>query len=153
MARYNIKNILIQNVPTSKELAKLAGQLSSMHLAIGSLVRLFMRNMYYKPKTISKETKDKLEFWLNNINIYNGYTFKPRALATCLIVKDASEKGYESFILKHLNREVCSAKFKDCEKQTSSIHRELLAVKHVLVSFGEILQNQSVQVNIDNSSM
>ena len=132
-----------------------------MHLAIGPLVRLFTRNMYheienrtssYEPKIISKKTKGELEFWLNNINIYNGYTFKPSALTTCLVFTGASDDGYGGFILKRLNREVCSAKFKDCEKQTSSAHRELLAVKYVLDSFGEVLRNQSVQVNIDNSS-
>ena len=157
----DIKNILMQNVLTPKQLAKITGQLSSMHLAIGPLVRLFTRNMYheienrvswYEPKIISKETKDELEFWLNNIYIYNGYTFKPRPLTTCLVFTDASNDGYGGFILKRLNKEVCSAKFKNCEKQTSSTHRELLAVKYVLDSFGEMLRNQSVQVNIDNSS-
>ena len=73
------KNILIQNILTPKQLAKITGQLSSMNLAIGALVHLVTRNMYhkienrtswYEPKIISKETKDKLEFWLNNINIY-----------------------------------------------------------------------------------
>ena len=29
---------------------------------------------------------------------------------------DASDDGYGGFILKRLNKEVCSAKFKDCEK-------------------------------------
>ena len=38
------------------------------------------------------------------------------------------------------------------KKQISSTHRELVAVKYVLDSFWEILRNQSVQVNIDNSS-
>ena len=120
-----IKNILMQNVLTPKQLAKITGQLSSMQLAIGPLVRLFTRNMYheiedrtswYEPKIISKETKAELEFWLNNINIYNGYTFKPRALTTCLVFKDASDDGYGGFILKCLNREACSVKFKECEK-------------------------------------
>ena len=64
---------------------------------------------------------------------------------------DASDDGYGGFILKHLNKEVCSAKFKDCEKQTSSTHRELLAVEYVLDSFREMLRNQSVQVNTDSS--
>ena len=154
------KPFLIQNVLTLKQVANITGQVSSMHLAIGPLVRLFMRNMYheienrtcwYEPKIVNKETKDELEFWLNNINIYNGYTFKPRALTTCLIFTDASDEGYGDFILKRLNKKVCSAKFKDCEKQTSSTHRELLAIKYVLESFGEMLRNQSVHVNIDNS--
>ena len=154
----DIKNILMQNVLAPKQLAKITGQFSSMHLAIGPLVRLFTRNMYHKiengvswyaPKIISMETKDELEFWLNNIYIYNGYTFKPRALTTCLVFTDASDGG---FILKRLNKEICSTKFKNCEKQASSTHRGLLAVKYLLDSFGEMLQNQSVQVIIDNSS-
>ena len=77
--------------------------------------------------------------------------FNPEALTTCLIFTDANDNGYGGFILKYLNKEVCPAKFKHCEKQTSSTHRELFAVKYVLDSFGEMLRNQSVQVNIDNS--
>ena len=42
--------------------------------------------------------------------------FEPRALTTCLVFTDASDDGYGGFILKRLNNEVCSAKFKDCEK-------------------------------------
>ena len=51
------------------------------------------------------------------------------------------------FILKRLNKEVCSVKFKDCEKQTISTHGKLFAVKYVLDSFREMLQDQSVQVS------
>ena len=151
----------MQNVLTPKQLAKITAQLSSMQLAIRPLVRLFTRNMYhqkenrfswYKSKIISKEKKDKLEFRLKSIYICNGYTFKPGALGTCLVLTDASDDEYGGFILKRLNKEVCSAKFKDSEKQTSSTHRELLTVKYVLDKLGEMLQNQSVQVNIDNSS-
>ena len=157
----DIRNILRQNVLTPKQLAKITGKLSSMHLATGPLVQLFTRNMYheienrvswYQPKITSKETKDKLEFWLNSIYIYNGYTFKPRALTTCLAFAGASDDEYGGFILKGLNKGVCSAKFKVREKQTSSTHKELLSVKCVLDSFEEMLWNQSVQVNIDNSS-
>ena len=67
----DIKNVLMQNVLTPKRLTKITGQLPSMHLAIGPLVRLFTRNMYHEienrtswcePKIISKEKKGKLEF-------------------------------------------------------------------------------------------
>ena len=148
-----VKNIFMQNALTPKHLAKITGKLSSMHLAIGPLVRLFMRSMYheieyrvswYEPKIISRETKDELELWLNNIYIYNRYKFKSRVLTTCLVFTDTSDDGYGGFILKRLNKEVCHAKFKDCEKQWSSTHREILAVKYVLDSFGEMLGNQSV---------
>ena len=74
----------MQNILTTKQLVEITEQLSYMRLAVGPLARLFTRNMYheienrvswYEPKIISKETKDKLEFWLNDIYIYNGYTF------------------------------------------------------------------------------
>ena len=44
----DIKNILMQNVLTPKQLAKITGQLSSMHLAIGPLVRHFTWKMHHK---------------------------------------------------------------------------------------------------------
>ena len=134
----DIKDILMQNVLTPEQLAKITGQLSSMCLAIERLLRLFTRKMYheienrvswYEPMIISKETKDELEFWLNNIYIYKRYTFKPRALTT---------------VVQHWQHWQLLNKKKDCEK--------LLAVKYVLDSFGEMLRNQFVQVNIDNSS-
>ena len=37
----DIKNILMQNVLSPKQLAQITGQLSSIHLAIGPLVRCF----------------------------------------------------------------------------------------------------------------
>ena len=77
------------------------------------------RVSWYESKIISRGTKGELEFWLNNIYIYNGYTFKSRALATCLVFTDARDGGYGGFILKRLNKKVCSAKFENCEKQTS----------------------------------
>lgn len=68
------------------------------------------------------------------------------------VFTDASDEGYVSFILKHLNKKICSTKFKGCEKQTRSTQREILVVKYVLDSIEKILRNQCVQVNIDNSS-
>ena len=70
-------------------------------------------------------------------------------MTTCLILTDSND---ESFILKHLNKEICSAKFKNYEKQASSTHRELLGVKYDLDSFGEMLRNKSIQININNPS-
>ena len=133
----------------TRELSKVAGPLSSMHLAIGPLVRPFTRSMYYfmekiiswyEQKIVNKNVKEELKFWRNSINIYNGYTFKPRPLTSCLFFTDASDEGYSGFVLKHLNKEICSAKFDKYEKETSSTFRELLAVKYVLT----YLKNQSV---------
>ena len=84
-----------------------------MHLVTAQLVRLFTRNMYhfiekrislFEQKIVSKNVKEELKFWRNYINFYNGYTFKPRSLTSCLLFTDASDEGYDRFILKHLNQ-------------------------------------------------
>ena len=49
----DIKNILMQYASTPKQLAKITGRLSSMLLEIGSLVRLFTRNMYHEIENIT----------------------------------------------------------------------------------------------------
>ena len=63
---------------------------------------------------VSKNVKEEL--WRNNINIYNGNTFKPRLLTSCLLFTDASDEGYVGFALKHWNKEICSAKLINIKK-------------------------------------
>ena len=55
----DITSYLNQDFLTPKQLSKVAGQLSSMHLAIGPIVRLFTRNMYrfIKKKNFLVRTK------------------------------------------------------------------------------------------------
>ena len=75
----------------------------------------------------------ELKVWRNNINIDNRYIFKPRPLTSCLLFTDASDQSYGGFVLKHLNKEICSAKFDKYEKGTGSTYTEL---KYVLTNFG-----------------
>ena len=51
--------------------------------------------------------------------------FKPRPLTICLLFTDASDEGYGGFVLKHLNKQICSSKFDKCDKETRSTVREL----------------------------
>ena len=78
------------------------------HLAIAPLGRFFTRNILfhrkiscYEQKLVIKNVKEELKFWPSNINIYNGYTFKPRPLTYCLLFTDASDKVHDGFVLKH----------------------------------------------------
>ena len=62
------------------------------------------------------------------------------------------KKAARRFIESYLNGIICCAKFNQNEKQTRSTHKEIPAVKYALSSFGHILKNQSIQVNINISS-
>ena len=81
---------------------------------------------WYEPKLVNKNIKEELKFWRNNINIYNGYTFKTRPLGSCLLFTDASDESYSGFVLKHLNKEIRSEKFDIYEKGTSSTFKDLI---------------------------
>ena len=69
-----------------------------------------------------------------------------------LLFTGARNEAYDRLVLKHLSKEVHSAKFEKYETETSTTFTELLAVKYLLTSFGYILKNQPVQVNTDSSS-
>ena len=157
----SIKDVLAQTFCSAKQLAQICGQLSSMHLALGPIVRLFTRNLYcdiesrimwYHPMQISKNSLIELEFWLRNLDSRNGFTFKPRQTTSKIVFTDASETGYGGFIAERLNEKICVGKFTPLESNASSTTRELIAVKNVLKCFGNKLANESVQVNIDNIS-
>ena len=89
----DITKLLNQEFLTPKQLSKIAGQRSSIHLEIDPLVRLFNRNMYHfienriswlETKIVSRNVKEELKFWSNNINNYNGCIFKFNLLTSWL---------------------------------------------------------------------
>ena len=66
-------------------IAKLAGFLQSLHLAVGPVIRLFTRQMYFAIATrtywdekflVSEPLLDKLKFWRHNLNAFNGYSIR-----------------------------------------------------------------------------
>ena len=157
----SIKQLVASPTCTSRELARIAGQLSAMHLALGSIVRLFTRHIYenieerdtwYHRTHLTNEAHDELKFWLRNIDHLNGCTFKPRPTTSRIIFTDASDHGYGGFAMFRLQKLVCTGRFDEEEARGSSTFRELLAVKYMLQSFGNVLQNESLQVHIDNFS-
>ena len=130
-----------------------------MHLSLGPIVRLFSRSLYaliegrktwYEPIQLTEDASADLKFWLDNINSRNGFTFKPRPTTSKVMFTDASDTGYGGFVAERLNKVICVGKFSNFEKMESSTSRELSAVKYVLQSFGHIIANESIQVNIDN---
>ena len=156
-----IKVILSQTFCSAKQLSRIAGQLASMQLALGPIVRLFTRNIYqliesritwFEPIALTKSASNELIFWLNNIKSRNGFTFKPRPTTSKIVFTDASSSGYGGFIAQRLSEIICVGKFNEFEKATSSTSRELSAVRYILESFGSLLANESVQINIDNLS-
>ena len=155
----NIDNIANKEECSAKQLAKIAGTLSSMHLALGQIVRFFTRRIYQqiegrqswsRTETIAPGTREELQFWSQGLETMNGCSFKPQNTTTTMIFTDASSTGYGGYTVQQLGELICAGTFTNDEVETSSTFRELLAVKYVLQSYGDLLKNQNIQLNSDN---
>ena len=154
-----IASVLSSSKTNAKYLSRITGKLSSMHLSLGPIVRLFTRNIYidienrqswFKNFTISTECKNELKFWFRNLSIGNGHTIKQQHTTSQILFTDASDKSYGSFILKRLEKRICFGNFSQFEKTQSSTARELLAIQYSLQSFAKYLTHQAVNVRTDN---
>ena len=154
-----IKTCLITKRVNAKQLASIAGTLSAMHMAVGTIVRLRTRAMYadiantdswYSPVNMSNETMDELKFWFQNYNFDVGYSIKPMPVTTKILFTYASDEGYGGFLVKRMGKTIVAGKFSTEESSTSSTMRELLAVKYSLQSLTSQLENESVRIYVDN---
>lgn len=154
-----IEKLLRQKSVTAKQLASVAGSLSSMNLAVGPMVRMLTRSMYaqisttnswYSPFVLNTETHHELQFWYDNYNFHTGYSFKPRPVVAKIVFTDASSAGYGGFLLKHVGKAVVVGKFAEHERIMSSTFRELLAVKYVLQSITSSIEHTSIRIYVDN---
>lgn len=157
--RSKLEKLLRQNSVTAKQLASVAGTLSSMNLAVGPMVRMLTRSMYaqiatanswYSPLVLNHDTKTELRFWCTNYDFQNGYSFKPKPVVAKLIFTDASSAGYGGFLLKRVGKEVVVGNFDASERPMSSTFRELLAVKYVLQALKNYIAHRSIRIHVDN---
>ena len=88
---------------SARSIAGIAGTIISMCPAMGSITRLMTRAMYgfvteakyWDSKLkVTDEVKSELEFWLQNINVLNGYTIKQKHAITKVVYTDASSQSW-----------------------------------------------------------
>ena len=87
-------SVIIMQRCTFRDLAKFAGFINSLYLAVGPIARLFTRQMYYainsRPSwdsifTIPGALLEEMQFWLQNIDAFNGFPIR-RHIATSISV-------------------------------------------------------------------
>ncbi|XP_015765335.1 PREDICTED: uncharacterized protein LOC107344208 [Acropora digitifera] len=86
-----------------REIARIAGSLISVALAVGPL---FTRQMYLAIESrsawdhtlhFSSALLEKLRFWYCNIDSSNGYSLRPPPVSSTVILSDASDVGFGGF--------------------------------------------------------
>ena len=146
----------------ARSIAKIAGHITSMAIAIGPLARLFTKQMHVfiesrfswdGPKLIPLAMKTELLFWQSNLKQSNVLQIKHSPQVNKIVYSDASGKGYGGYIVQKFGKTIARGDFSVSEIQTSSTYRELLAVKYVLQAFKQNLESQCVQWFSDNANV
>ena len=154
----SLQSLILDGRATYRELARLAGFIISLSLAVGPISRLFTRQMYFfiqsRPAwdisfTFPGALLQELKFWLQHIDSFNGYSIRGVFCATCTLYTDASDCVFGGY-LATFNGQPVRGMFSYAEVNTSSTFRELKAVFYVLKSYAETLRHQRVNVFVDN---
>ena len=158
----SISRILALRFVNAKDLASVAGQLNSMFLAIGNIVRLMSRAMYAQISAqnswfsnfyLEDSVVEELVFWQSNLDHLNGRRIWFKSSAVRVAYSDASDTGYGGYIVE-LGPQVAAQGVwsADLAKESSTM-REILAVRKVLQSFAPKLAGLWVKRHTDNQNV
>ena len=158
----SISRILALRFVNAKDLASVAGQLNSMFLAIGNIVRLMSRAMYAQISAqnswssnfyLEDSVVEELVFWQSNLDHLNGRRIWFQSSAVRVAYSDASDTGYGGYIVE-LGPQVAAQGVwsADLAKESSTV-REILAVRKVLQSFVPKLAGLCVKWHTDNQNV
>ena len=147
-------NSTIQNKSSSyRELARIAGSIISVALAVGSISHLLTRQMYLAIESRSAwdhiflfppALLEELKFWFCNIEYFNGYSIRP-PLTSSVLFSDASDAAFGGFSVS-LDGTVASGMFTIDDLGQSYTFRQLKAIYYVLLSFVEHLKHKRVKI-------
>ena len=103
----SISRILVLRFVKAKDLASVSGQLNSMFLAIGNIVRLMSRAMYdqisaqnswFSNFYLEDSVVEELVFWQSNLDHLNASRIWFKCSAVRVPYSDASDSGYGGYI-------------------------------------------------------
>ena len=159
----SISRILALRFVNAKDLASVAGQLNSMFLATGNIVRLMSRAMYAQILAqnswvsnfrLEDSVVEELVFWQSNLDHLNGRRIWFKSSAVRVACSDANDTRYGGYIVE-LGPQLVAAQgvWSADLAQESSTMREILAVRKVLQSFAPKLAGLCVKWHTDNQNV
>ena len=149
----NLDAITSARTATFRDLARVAGFINSLYLAVGPIARLFTRQIHSTIKdrsrwncsfSISVPLLEELRFWFSNIEGFNGYGIQPKFFPGAVIFCDASDYAFGGFQIR-LNDQPVSGMFTPFESQQSSTFRELKAICYVIKAHVVSLRHKKVK--------
>ena len=108
--KFIISHILTSNHVIIRDIAKIAGFINSLYLAVGPATRLFTRHMHFaimqrnswdSTISINEVLREELRFWYTNIHLFQGYHIKPPIATYAAVYTDASGTGYGGYTVPY----------------------------------------------------
>ena len=139
-----------------RELARIAGSLTSVALAVGPLSRLFTRQMYLAIESrsawdhslhFSSALLEMLRFWYCSIDSFNGYSLRPPPDSSTVIF--SSDVGFGCFSAS-LDGVTASGMFTAEDLGQSSTFRELKAIYYVFIFLCGATKVEKIKVFTEN---
>ena len=152
----NLDSMISSGSATFRELARVAGSINSLCLAVGPIARLLTRQMHATIQarsrwdcsfSLSSPLSEELRFWSTNI----GYGIQPKLTPGAVIFCDASDYAFRGYRVKS-NDQPVSGMFSRFECQQSYTCRELKAIFYVIKAHVASLRRTKVKVFTDNEN-
>jgi hypothetical protein len=149
---------------SSRLVARLAGQIQSMSLALGPICRLWTRNIYVFieskfiwdcPSLLSESAIEEVKFWKNQFdNLKGSPIWHLKSKVDLFSFSDASDNSWGGYVI-HFNEFILARggwpiQFQG--KATSSTWRELKAILLVFQSCIQFLRGKHILHRSDNQS-
>lgn len=144
-----------------KELASIVGQIISLEMAAGNVVRFMTRSAYriintcssWKEKVlIDSITRSEFVFWYNNISNLNCKQLWPDNIVPSKVVySDASAHACGAIL--NLDEKIFHTNWTEEERMKSSTWRELQTVLLALQTFEIYVQNRTIAWFTDNQNV
>ena len=157
----HIQQALSNNLISARNIARITGQVISMSLALGPIARFMTRGLYALLNSryswchmlrVSLEAALELQFWLFNLESYNGQSIWHSPSAVRLVYSDASNSGYGGYIIQY-GPQIAHGQWSPEEATQSSTWRELCGVQRVLESIAGSLKNERLRWFTDNQNV
>ena len=152
---------LKQGVLKARFLTSIVGKIIALSLAVGPVARFMTRSLYSMLNqrqcwsdllTLNAEAIAELQFWKASLHEYNSQPIWRQPGAVRVVYSDASDTGFGGYSVEH-GGEVAHGHWDPMEAQQSSTWRELRAVRLVLESLLNKLENCTVKWFTDNQNV
>ena len=153
-----ILSLLNSNCVTFRGVARLAGLIISVTIAVGPIARLFTRQMcfillhrsrwddtFIMPHALLEEVK----FWHQHIRALSGFEIRPNLQFTLSFHTDASRTAFGG-ISSNPDFKPVRGMFSSFEQKAGSTFRELKAIYYVLLTHSKKLHVSHVKIFSDN---